>query len=248
MSDTTSTPEEPEARGTVATGGTGPVAPADGTSKPASAPGGNGAAAGNGAAKAPAETPQERDAVTVPENVATANGAEKPSFAKAAPAPADPAPAPDRPSAAAPTAATPVPPADPAPPADGPTVVNRQPIAPNGRPPSPSSTGGFPAAGAPVPGPRPAPGPVPGPGPDAAPPPPWNRVPGQEGRERQDAPPPHRTTASVGDLLGDGPTVVMGPGSAQSGEQGRPPPRRRRAAGRPFAPPAGARRARRHCS
>lgn len=214
MSDTTSTPEEPDARGTVATGGSGPAA--------TPAPGGDGAAAGNGSANGAAKG-------AAPEKVSTqktapadrgvaADGETKPVVTGAAPDDVEPT-APDVPTSAVPppAAAGPSPgPAQPA--ADEPTVVSRTPIAPNGHQPASSSGAERP----PVPGPRPAPGPVPGPGPEAASPPPWNRVPGQEARDRQDPPPPppQRSTGSVGDLLGDGPTVVMGPDAAQSG--GRP--------------------------
>lgn len=92
--------------------------------------------------------------------------------------------------------------------ADGPTTTLEVP--------SPNGTGAYPgdrdvtkpvarpAAAPPWPpgsGPAPAPGPVPGPGPEAAPPPPWQRVPGQAAAA---------ASTPVRDLLGgDGPTTVL---------------------------------------
>jgi len=222
-------------------------------SSPATASEVNGAAAGNGAvsngvgpkdAAAPVEQkPVEKapdgagKAEAAPSDETQPEGTEPDATAASPPPPAAPAGQPAgsgtlsgsglfKPAAAAPavgpvTSAVPTGKS-----ADPPTVVTPEPAA--ARPPTPARgsgmPGGGPANGAatrpPVPGPRPAPGPVPGPGPEAAPPPPWHRVPGHEPREMRDAP---SRPATVGDLLGDGPTVVMGPsGAAPHGEQSRP--------------------------
>jgi hypothetical protein len=58
---------------------------------------------------------------------------------------------------------------------------------------------------APAPAPAPAAGPIPSPGPDAATPPPWNRVPGRETPDVEEARPP----GPAGGLLDDGPTAFI---------------------------------------
>lgn len=96
------------------------------------------------------------------------------------------------------------------------------------KPPSPSQQP-RPAVGGPVP----APGPVPGPGPEAATPPPWHRIPGQNG-PGQGVPgqngggpreAPVRTAPAEG-LLDEEPTAFLrAPEPERGGDQGRPPVR-----------------------
>lgn len=204
MTDRTSAPEGPDGRGTVATGGAGAATPADKATKPAAAPAGDGAATGNGAASAGAGST----------NGGAGGGATPP---RPTPSPPSARPVDDDPTTPGTETATPVPPHPASPPApadDEPTVTVAPKPSPAARPTASGPTNGS-GPHPPVPGPRPAPGPVPGPGPDAAAPPPWHRVPGHDARE---VPPTRGGATTVGELLGDGPTVVFGP---QAGEQGR---------------------------
>jgi hypothetical protein len=230
VSENSSTPEESEAPGRVSTEGGAPPSgsPAQSSSQ-ATASEVNGAATGNGTApkgagSTGAESPSESAPVgSGAEDDTRPDGAQTEAQTATSPSPAGtPARSGSLSGAglfkpASPNSSTGAGPAAAA--ADPPTVVTPESAA--SRPPTPERGSGAAANGAaarpPVPGPRPAPGPVPGPGPEAAPPPPWQRVPGHEPREA-----PSRQ-ATVGDLLGDGPTVVMGhSGPAPGGEQSRP--------------------------
>jgi hypothetical protein len=73
-------------------------------------------------------------------------------------------------------------------------------------------------------GPVPAPGPVPGPGPEAATPPPWHRIPGQNGGGQREA--PVRTAAPAEGLLDEEPTAFLrAPEPERGADQGRAPVR-----------------------
>jgi hypothetical protein len=117
-------------------------------------------------------------------------------------------------------------------PPDAPTAQMRVPASDNGTAHG-NGTGYVPVAGPvtgppmpsrPTGGPIPAPGPVPGPGPDAATPPPWRRIPGQNGAEQRGV--PVRVSAPAEGLLDEEPTEFLrAPEPERTAGPGRAPVR-----------------------
>jgi hypothetical protein len=188
VNDTTSTPDEPDGKGRVATGEQAAIPPQASRAEPA-APAENGNAAGtNGSAQAEAVTLADRPVAPAGVDAPTAH-IQLPQRPSPTPAPAQAPPG----TGAAETATTQAqaPPA--APPATAPPVAP----SPTPRPPDP----------------EPAPGPMPGPGPDAAAPPPWNRM--SDGGGAAAEAPADTTHASPqgGGFLDEGPTAFLEPPS-----------------------------------
>jgi hypothetical protein len=183
VNDTTSTPDEPDGRGRVATGeqasipqqanGAEPVDPAE----PGAPAGTNGSAPVQAEEVVTAERPVDPTGSDAPTTQLTL-----PQNVRQAPSPVPRAQA-EAPAAAVPEAQAAAAPADPGAPA---------PQAPPQRPPDP----------------EPAAGPMPGPGPEAAPPPPWQRMPGAGGGTEQAQPAPEPPGAEP---IDEGPTAFLEP-------------------------------------
>jgi Transmembrane domain of unknown function (DUF3566) len=183
VNDTTSTPDEPDGRGRVATGeqasipqqanGAEPVNPAE----PGAPAGTNGSA------------PVQADEVVTAERPVDPTGSDAPTTQLTLPQNVGQAPSPvPRAQAQAPAAAVPEAQAAPAPADPGAPA----PQAPPQRPPDP----------------EPAAGPMPGPGPEAAPPPPWQRMPGAGGGTEQAQPAPEPPGPEP---IDEGPTAFLEP-------------------------------------
>lgn len=211
MNDTTSTPDDPDGHGSVATGGQADAVPE-----------GNGAGT-NGDKPAPERVPQP-----VPRTENGAGDGGSAAAESASPGAVSGTDAPAKVPSPGPSAAPPAPQQDSRSifeAADEVTTELRLPANGTLSPPSPSPASPSPASpspaarpspGRPSPGPAPAPGPVPGPGPAAATPPPWNRVPGPDARGHADG----RATESIdaetvrvarpaGGLLDEAPTTFL---------------------------------------
>ena len=218
MNDTTSTPDEPERGGRVATGDQPAVPPQAGAPDPAAPPDGapdsaDSAAAPKGASESAAPPDGAPDPAAAPEGGAP-DPAAPPEDAGQPPEPTTPESAENGESAPkeTPTVALSG--------ADAPTTQLRLPT-PTGsvphqaaRPPAevPITAAPGPQARPSSPPrvtePQPAPGPVPGPGPDAAAPPPWHRMPGPEQEATEFIAPRDRP---MGGLLDEGPTAFLEP-------------------------------------
>ncbi|MFC4950293.1 DUF3566 domain-containing protein [Pseudonocardia sp. GCM10023141] len=241
MNDTTSTPDEPDGHGTVATGDQAGAAPA-----------GKAAAAGNGTPATPDRVvpqPSPRteqgteSGAAVPGAGGSGAGGSGAAGSNGAGSATDPAPAgtpeaetapvvtggsgePARNPSPGPSSAKPAAGANFAPSYGGDEITKemRLPSPANG-----TASAGHDGAGTqqrpataqvtrPVNAPSPAPGPVPGPGPAAANPPPWARVPGQESMDAATVSVPR----PAGGLLDEGPTTFLDaprPAASNSGAE-----------------------------
>ncbi|TQM16152.1 DUF3566 domain-containing protein [Pseudonocardia kunmingensis] len=199
MNDTTSTPDEPDGRGRVATGEQAAIPQQQ-------AAGAQGAAADvapatNGSAPARADGNAEPAAAAQAADPAPDRGA-GPAGGSAA---VDPAAA----TASDPTGS------------EAPTAQLRLPsmgsagAAAADAAPAPEAASARPSPAPRAPEPEPAPGPVPGPGPEAAAPPPWHRMPGRDTAEQPTQQVAPEAPASGGGLLDEGPTAFLEPPSRQ---------------------------------
>jgi Transmembrane domain of unknown function (DUF3566) len=183
VNDTTSTPDEPDGRGRVATGEQAAIPQQAKGAEPAD-PAEPGAASGtNGSA------PVQAEEVVTAERPLDPTGSDAPTTQLTVPQNLGQAPSPV-PRAPAEVPVTPVPEAQAAPAPAGPGAS-----APKPPPPRP-------------PDPEPASGPMPGPGPEAAAPPPWHRMPGAGGGPEPAQPAPEPSSA---ELIDEGPTAFLEP-------------------------------------
>jgi hypothetical protein len=225
VNETTSTPDEPDGRGRVATGEQPAVPPqASGPDAAAAAGTSGGSAPVNGSPAAPAT---EGDSTKTSDGDGPAPaGADAPTTVMRIPPPADGAASQQAPAQSAQDEQAGTQPVKPA--AKQPQPAPAPPVE------APAARAEARAADAaqPTPAPRPpdpAPGPVPDPGPAAAPPPPWNRMPGQApaGRQKRATPPPPPVSDEpAGGLFDDGPTAFLEPPraaeeEAAAGSEGR---------------------------
>jgi hypothetical protein len=236
VSDSKSTPDESDDRGTVATGAT---AGRDGAS---SAPNGRASAPdGQGTAERPAEAlgtahGASRSPGAASDGAKAGTGTTDRSAGDAGDTTVDGAPVVGVTQPAPGTGAAPVADAAAPPSGSGPdrsggdvfTAVDQPtaavPAVPPARKADPAAATSGPAGAVPPPRPAVTPPPpparpVPGPGPGAAAPPPWNRVPGQEDRGEAVPVEPDGPTA----LLADSPTTFMEPGAATPSPGHTPP-------------------------